>query len=94
MEQSEYGALYAYLSKGVYPSDYGVNKKRILRKKAENFKIDNGELFYVGRKNGTMPRRVIKTEEERRRILENCHGQTEDMFLLLFSVRCHRKIGP
>ena len=45
MEQFHYEALYAYLSKGEYPSYYDANKKRILRRKAENFKIDNGELF-------------------------------------------------
>lgn len=82
MEQSEYDTLYTYLSKGVYPSNYDANKKRMLRRKAENFRIDNGELFYVGRKKGDKSRRVIKTEEERRRILENCHGQTEGKFLL------------
>ena len=50
MEQFHYEALYAYLSKGEYPSYYDANKKRILRRKAENFRIDNGELFYVGKK--------------------------------------------
>ena len=25
---------------------------RIIRRKAENFKIDNGELFYIGKKKG------------------------------------------
>jgi len=77
MERSEYDALFVYLSKGVYPSDYGANPKRIFRRKAENFIIDNGELFYVAQKKGVKPRRVTKTEEERRRILKNCHGQTE-----------------
>ena len=78
MEQSEFDALFVYLSKGLYPSDYGANSKRMLRRKAENFSIDNGELFYVGRKKGDKPRiKVIKTEEERRRILENCHGNME-----------------
>ena len=87
MEQSEYDALFVYLSKGVYPSNYGANSKRILRRKAENFSIDNGELFYVGRKKGDKPRRVIKTEEERRQILENCHGQTEGSIYFVMSVR-------
>ena len=80
MAQSEYDALFMYLSNGVYPSD-DVNKKRILRRKAQNFKVDNGELFYIGGKTGDKPRRVIKTEEERRWILENCHGQTEGILL-------------
>ena len=86
MEQSEFDALFVYLSKGAYPSDYGVNSKRMLRRKAENFSIDNGELFYVGRKKGDKPRKVIKTEEERRRILENCHGQTEGSLYFVMSV--------
>ena len=54
------GALYAYLSKGEYPSYYDANKKRILRRKAENFRIDNGELFYVGKKKVTS----LKSREE------------------------------
>ena len=55
--------------------------------KTENFSIDNGELFYVGRKKGDKPRRVIKTEEERQQILENCHGQTEGSIYFVMSVR-------
>ena len=37
-----YDALFVYLSKGVYPSDYGTNPKRILRRKVGDFGIDNG----------------------------------------------------
>ena len=111
MEQSEFDALFVCLSKGVYPSDYGANSKRMLRRrrsleahnyavhmvdptkttdrrKAENFSIDNGELFYVGRKKGDKPRKVIKTEEERRRILENCHGQTEGSLYVPLQYLC------
>lgn len=46
MEQAEYNALYTYLSKGVaiHSSDYDANKKKILRRKAENFRTDNDEL--------------------------------------------------
>jgi len=50
MEQSDYEVLYTYLSKREFPSYYDANKKRILRRKAENFKIDHGELLYVGKK--------------------------------------------
>ena len=45
IEQSKCNSLYTYLSKGVYPSNYGANQKRILTR------IDtNGELFYVGKR--------------------------------------------
>ena len=48
MEQSKYDALFMYLLKRVYPRDYDINKKRMLRRKAEKLNINNGELFYVG----------------------------------------------
>ena len=34
------------------------------------------------KKAGDKPRKVIKTNEERRRILESCHGKTEGTYLL------------
>jgi len=71
-----YDILYSYLTKGVYPSEYSTNKKRSLRRKAEHYSVENGDLFYVGGKNGHK-RRVIKNEDEMKRILENCHAQTE-----------------
>ena len=64
--------MYSYLTRGVYPSEYDANKKRSLRRKAVYYSIDNGELFYIGRKR--QPRRVIKDGEEKRRILESCHA--------------------
>lgn len=36
MEQSEYDALFVYLSKRVYSRDYDIKKKRVLRRKAES----------------------------------------------------------
>ena len=41
IEQFECDSLYTYLSKGVYPSDYGMNKK--IRTRIDT----NGKLFYV-----------------------------------------------
>ena len=69
MEQSEYDALFVYLSKRVYPRD---KQEKNTLKKAEKFNINNGEQFYVGnlKKAGDKPQRIIKTNKERRRILD------------------------
>ena len=74
MEEEFYDVLYGYLTRGVYPNEYNTNKKRSLRRKAVHYSVDNGELFYIGGK--IQPRRVIKDEEEKRRILESCHAET------------------
>ena len=88
-------SLYTYLSKGVYPSDYGTNKKRILRRKAENFRSDNYcELLYVGGKKGDKPRGVIKTEEERRRIWETAMDKTEGIFCYFCTVLMQHPYKP
>ena len=45
-----YDILYAYLTRGVYPSKYDANKKRSLWRKAVHYRIDNGEMLNIGRK--------------------------------------------
>ena len=62
MEQ-DYNALYTYITKRVYLSDFDVYKKRSLRRKAEQYDVDNRELIYLGWKKGEK-RRVIKNEDE------------------------------
>ena len=40
-------AVYEYLMKKEYPKDCMATKKRQIRKKAEKFKIEAGELIYI-----------------------------------------------
>ena len=62
--ERDYNVLYTYITKRVYPSDFDVYKKRSLRRKAEQYDVDNGELIYLGGKKGEK-RRVIKNEDEK-----------------------------
>ena len=40
-------AVYEYLMKKEYPKDCTATKKRQIRKKAEKFRIEAGELIYI-----------------------------------------------
>jgi len=40
-------AVYEYLMKREYPKDCTATKKRQIRKKAEKFRIEGGELIYI-----------------------------------------------
>ena len=42
--ERDYNGLYTYITKRVYPSNFDVHKKRSLRRKAEQYNVDNGEL--------------------------------------------------
>ena len=47
MEKEESEVLFIYLKKKEYPSKYAKDDKRILRKKAESFRLVYGELFHI-----------------------------------------------
>ena len=79
--ERDYNALYTYITKRVYPSDFDVYKtKRSLRRKAEQYDVDNGQLIYLGGKKG-QKQRVIKNEDQKKQILESCHVDTEGIQL-------------
>ena len=65
MEEEFYDVLYGYLTRGVYPSEYDINKKRSLRRKAVHYtcSVDNGELFYIGGKR--QPRELSKMKKKK-----------------------------
>ena len=42
--------VYIYLTEGKYPVDCAANRKRVIRRKAEKFRVRNGELFYIKKK--------------------------------------------
>ena len=49
--------------------------KHGLRKRSKFFTADGGRLYYVGGKGSEIPRLVVKSPEERRRIISSIHDQ-------------------
>ena len=43
-----YGEVHTYLISGEYPPDCDKNYKRSLRRKAANFKVEEGRLYRCG----------------------------------------------
>ena len=88
MDQNEFSIVEDYLRMNQYPKGISKRDKANLRRKCKNFKFDCGVLYFrrvkVKRKGG----RFVRTEDEKRRILESCHagieGKTESIY---YSVR-------
>ena len=59
-----YGVVHTYLSSGEYPPDCDKNYKRSLRRKAANFKVEEGRLYYVGNENEEEQRRIRLIHDE------------------------------
>ena len=55
-------SVYVYLTEGKYQEGVSANQKRIIRKKAANFRIVNGEMIFK------------KSAEEKKRYI--CTGKT------------------
>ena len=78
-----YSEVYTYRTTGEYPPDSDKNYKRSLRRKAGNFRVEDGRLYYIGnqeKKSGKAPptdvkRMVVETEEEQRRIIKLIHEE-------------------
>ena len=69
-----------YLLRGEYPTGYTKADKANLRRKCRNnFKLEDGMLYYRRNvSNECEPWRIcVKTEDEKRRVLESCHGGVE-----------------
>ena len=47
-EKFSFSEVYEYILSGNYPPSCSMNYKRSLRRKANNFKIYNGQLYYIG----------------------------------------------
>ena len=83
MEELE--AVENYLLRGVYPSGLSKGEKANLRRKCKNnFKLEDGILYYrkaVADGESCAPWRIcVKTEEDKRRIMESCHAGLEGKF--------------
>ena len=73
----EYEAIAEYLQFQRYPVGYAKNQKRSLRRKAiDHYKIKKSSLYYsVDGK--TAWRKVIRTSQEKRRVMESCHSSPQ-----------------
>ena len=83
MAQSQYkflyGEVHSYLTVGEYPPDSDKNYKRSLRRKAANFKVEEGRLFYIGNQEKRpgvnqptdVKRLVVESEVEQKRIISH-----------------------
>lgn len=78
-----YSEVHTYLTSGEYPPDCDKNYKRSLRRKAANFKVEEGRLYYIGNqekrpgvKQPTDVRRIaVESEEEQKRIIRLIHDE-------------------
>ena len=82
----EYEQLYEYAAFHWYPTGSSKNQRRIIRRRClEHFQAEDGVLYYssvgtskVSQMASDSPDRkwkiVVRSEEERRRIMESCHS--------------------
>ncbi|KAL5471089.1 hypothetical protein EMCRGX_G029165 [Ephydatia muelleri] len=71
MEQREYDMLLAFCCDCKYPPECSKNEKDCIRRKAKNFIVKEGLLFYRDKDNKEY--RVV-TESEKHKVLEGCHS--------------------
>ena len=92
MDQDEFSVVNDYLRMNQYPKGISKGDKANLRRKCKNFKFDCGVLYFRRVKKGEGDEEgwkiCVRTEDEKRRILESCHagneGKTEGIY---YSVR-------
>ena len=69
--EHEYDELYDYVARQQYPDGFSKDQKRVLRRKASKYKVEQGLLFYCCKNQHY--KQVIRTEQDKQRILEACH---------------------
>ena len=92
MDQDEFSVIEDYLRMNQYPKGISKGDKANLRRKCKNFKFDCGVLYFRRVKKGEGDEEgwkiCVRTEDEKKRILESCHagieGKTESTY---YSVR-------
>eukprot|EP00731_Ephydatia_muelleri_P008396 Em0004g734a len=71
MEQSEYDTLLAFCCDCKYPPECSKNEKDCIRRRAKNFIVKEGLLFYRDKHNKEY--RVV-TKKEKMKVLDGCHS--------------------
>eukprot|EP00731_Ephydatia_muelleri_P005433 Em0002g1609a len=71
MEQSEYDTLLAFCCDCKYPPECSKNEKDYIRRRAKNFIVKEGLLFYRDKHNKEY--RVV-TKKEKMKVLDGCHS--------------------
>eukprot|EP00731_Ephydatia_muelleri_P034765 Em0075g18a len=81
MDQDEFSVVEDYLRMNQYPKGISKGDKANLRRKCKNFKFDCGVLYFRRVKKGEGDEEgwkiCVRTEDEKRRILESCHAGIE-----------------
>ncbi|KAL5509260.1 hypothetical protein EMCRGX_G004598 [Ephydatia muelleri] len=81
MDQDEFSVVEDYLRMNQYPKGISKGDKANLRRKCKNFKFDCGVLYFRRVKKGEGDEEGwkiwVRTEDEKRRILESCHAGIE-----------------
>jgi len=80
MSSCFYDEIVDYLLFLRYPDGHDKNQKRILRRKANHYRMENGSLYYSLKENDW--RKVIRTEKERKKIMECCHSSAEGIIII------------
>lgn len=69
-----YQLTYEYLQTGKYPDSFDKPQKRQLRRRAEDFLVEDGVVFYQRKGKDVQPRRWISDLGQRNQIMEACHS--------------------
>ncbi|GFR59924.1 zinc finger and BTB domain-containing protein 49 [Elysia marginata] len=78
-----YDDLWMYIKKGATPDFLSRSALLVFRKKAKNFKIEKGTLYYYPPSDGKKkPRKVLRTEEEKQEVLARTHLGSGDEHLV------------
>ncbi|CAG5127814.1 unnamed protein product, partial [Candidula unifasciata] len=71
-----YEELVDYLRKDIIPDGLSRSELLIFRKKAKNFKLIKGCLYFCpAKKQNVKPRKVLKTDKERQDAMKEAHGE-------------------
>ena len=73
-ESTLYQQVYDYLQNDKYPDEFSKSQKRGLRRRSQDFVVQDGVLFYQGKNKESQPRRWITDPKQKQQILEGCHS--------------------
>lgn len=83
LTEEDFDGIYQYLAFGRYPTSSSKNERRVIRRRAKaHYRVNNGRLLFCVTTTATALKEkkerswklVIRTREERLRILESCHS--------------------